>query len=118
MIDITLLLLFFFMLSNVTDPTGSRRPIRLPTASTEARSDTEPPASTTATRLILDIDEKGGIHAGEQQVAPTQLRPFLEHKRELLIRADAATPAKTIQRIVRTAAQAGIERIQHSIQSP
>jgi biopolymer transport protein ExbD len=118
MIDITLLLLFFFMLSNVMDPGGSRRRIELPTTSIENPDPREPASPAPALRVVLDIDGEGQLLAGDQKLAPPQLRAFFERKRELLIRADARTPAKTIQKVIRTAAESGIHRIQHSIQAP
>jgi biopolymer transport protein ExbD len=114
MIDITLLLLFFFMLSNGTEPAARRREIRLPEADTEQPSDTE----TASRKLVLEVDASGGWFAGETRVNSTQLRALLETKSILLIRADARTPAATIQRIAQTAAQAGIVTLEHTITPP
>jgi biopolymer transport protein ExbD len=114
MIDITLLLLFFFMLSDGAHTAAGRREIGLP----EADSEREPDSGTTAQKLVLDVDSEGGWFAGDLRVNPSQLRALLENKHTLLIRADARTPAETIQRIAQTASQAGIHTLQHSIQTP
>lgn len=114
LIDITLLLLFFFMLSDRADPAAARRDIRLPEASPEQATAPGPEPQ----KFVLDVDREGGWFAGERRVNTSELRVLLEHKRSLLIRADACTPAETIQRIAQTAAQAGIHALEHSIQTP
>lgn len=114
MIDITLLLLFFFMLSNSIVRTDSRGELDLPIATSSKNSNPEFDSHT----LTLDVDKSGRWFVGSETIEPHLLKSFLQNKSTLRLRADARTPAETIQRIVQTAADSGVQAIHHGIHQP
>ena len=115
MIDVTLLLLFFFMLSGKLTGGAKLRTIDLPRISVEL--DTKGPVE----REVLNLDAAGALFVGERPVDLTQLAAHLRSRLQqrpalkLHLRADAATPASKIKELLRIAAEAGALDIVYGI---
>jgi biopolymer transport protein ExbD len=115
MIDVTLLLLFFFMLSGKLTGGAKLRTIELP------RISTEPEAKTDGEREVLNLDAGGALFVGERPVELTELAVHLRERfrqrpaLKLHLRADAATPASRIKELLRIAAEAGALEVVYGI---
>lgn len=107
MIDVTLLLLFFFMLSGKLTTSAKLLEIDIPTASS-GRVPHE-----MGDRDIINIDEHGQLFAGNQPVTPKQLAMHLKERfknyppLKLYVRADAGTPGRQIKEVMQIASDAG-----------
>jgi biopolymer transport protein ExbD len=107
MIDVTLLLLFFFMLSGKLTKGAKLLEIGIPTAS----SGTIP--HDMGDRDIINIDEKGQLFSGNEPVSPRQLTLYLTERfknyppLKLYVRADARTQGKQIKEVMKIASEAG-----------
>jgi biopolymer transport protein ExbD len=107
MIDVTLLLLFFFMLTGKLTKSAKLFQINVPTAS----SGNVPREM--GDRDIINIDENGQLFSGDQPLTSKQLAVYLKKRFEnypplkLYVRADARTPGKQIKEIMKIAADAG-----------
>lgn len=107
MIDVTMLLLFFFMLTGKLMQGQKLRTIGLPRATSAAIP------KDLSGRDVLNIDEKGQIFAGDQLMSVKELKVYLKKRLEeypplrIYVRADAQTPASQIKQIMRLAAEAG-----------
>jgi len=107
MIDVTLLLLFFFMLTGKLMQNQKMRHIGLPRASSAVV-----PADSGG-RETVNIDAQGQIFAGDRPMDMKELRAWLRQRLidypplKILVRADAQTPAKKIKEIMAAAAEAG-----------
>ena len=107
MIDVTLLLLFFFMLSGKLTKDTKLLDINMPMAASgkvpEDMGD----------RDVINIDENGRLFTGNQPVNAKQLIVHLKERfknyppLKLYIRADARTPGKQIKEVMRMASEAG-----------
>jgi biopolymer transport protein ExbD len=107
MIDVTLLLLFFFMLSGKLTRDTKLLDIHIPVAASgkipEDMGD----------RDVINIDEKGQLFTGHQLVTAKQLTVHLKERfknyppLKLYIRADARTPGRQIKEVMRMASEAG-----------
>ena len=106
-IDVTLLLLFFFMLSGKLTKGAKLLEIGIPTAS----SGTIP--HDMGDRDIINIDEKGQLFSGTEPVSPRQLTLHLTERfknyppLKLYVRADARTQGKQIKEVMKIASEAG-----------
>ena len=115
MIDVTLLLLFFFMLSGKLAGGAKLRTIDLPRISTEAE------AKTDGEREVLNVDAGGALFVGERPVAIAELTVYLRERfrqrpaLKLHLRADAATTAARIKELLRIAAEAGVLEIVYGV---
>ena len=115
MIDVTLLLLFFFMLSGKLSRGARLRFIELPKISAE----TEPKLS--GELEVLNVDAAGKLFVGERAVEPSELTAHLRGRFQqrpslkLHLRADAATPAAKIKEILRLVSEAGAVEIFYGI---
>jgi biopolymer transport protein ExbD len=106
MIDVTLLLLFFFMLSGKLTKDTKLLDINVPTAASgkvpEEMGD----------RDVINIDENGQLFSGNQPVSSKELTGHLKQRFQnypplkLYIRADAKTPGKQIKEVMRIASEA------------
>lgn len=106
MIDVTLLLLFFFMLSGKLTTDTKLLDINVPTAASgkvpEEMGD----------RDVINIDENGQLFSGNQPVSSKELTGHLKQRFQnypplkLYIRADAKTPGKQIKEVMRIASEA------------
>lgn len=107
MIDVTLLLLFFFMLSGKLTKNAKMMPISVPLAS--AGHVPENPGE----RDVVNIDADGQLYAGETKVTARELAAYLRQRfkdyppLKLAVRADARTPAKQIKAVMKIASEAG-----------
>lgn len=109
MIDMVFLLLVFFMTASAMSQAGSKLELELP----ESPSSAVP--QDLSDRLIVSIDAAGKAHIGQSPVEEVELRERLVAFREaqpgakLNIRADRATEFSDIKRVMRIAAESGIE---------
>jgi biopolymer transport protein ExbD len=107
MIDVTMLLLFFFMLTGKLMQGQKLRTIALPRAMTASIP------KDISGRDIINLDEKGRIIVGDQVMDQRALKVYLKQRLidypplKLYIRADAKTPAKLIKEVMNGAAEAG-----------
>lgn len=107
MIDVTLLLLFFFMLTGKLMQGQKARTIALPRASAALLP------KDVSGRDILNIDEHGAITAGDQAMDMKELRAYLRQRLidypplKIYVRADSRTSARQIKDVMRAAAEAG-----------
>lgn len=115
MIDVTLLLLFFFMLSGKLSQGAKLRSIDLPKISAETA------ANSSAELEVLNVDAGGRLFIGERALEPKELAAHLRSRFQqrpslkLHLRADAATPASKVKEILRMAAEAGALEIVYGI---
>ncbi len=107
MIDMTFLLLVFFMVTTKISKEQVKVDIRLPVAS-NARIPTD-----VSDRDILSIDHEGRYHIGQRPVDKRELATYLKERFKnfpplrLYVRADAQTPARQIKELMRMASEAG-----------
>lgn len=107
MIDVTLLLLFFFMLSGKLTKNAKMMDIKVPTASAVKQPDN------VGDRDVINIDQSGQIFSGTEPMTKKQLTVHLQQRfkdyppLKLYVRADATTPAKQIKEVMQLAAEAG-----------
>ena len=118
MIDVTLLLLFFFMLSGKLTKDTKLLDISVPTAASgkipEEMGD----------RDVINIDENGQLFSGNQPVPSKELTGHLQQRFQdypplkLYIRADAKTPGKQIKEVMRIASDAGAIEVIFGVRQP
>jgi len=107
MIDVTLLLLFFFMLTGKLLQNQKNRTIDLPRAMSAAIP------KDVSGRDIVNIDGNGQIVAGEKTMTMKELKVYLKQRLvdvpplKIYVRADGKTPAKLIKQVMQAAAEAG-----------
>ena len=107
MIDVTLLLLFFFMLSGKLTKSARLLEVKMPHASVARTPVNE------GDRDIVNIDEHGQLFTGNEPVTPKQLTAHLKERfknyppLKLYVRADASTPGKKIREVMQLASEAG-----------
>ena len=107
MIDVTLLLLFFFMLAGKITKAEKMMDIKVPIAATGKIPEDE------GNRDIINIDSEGQLFSGSKPVTSKELSVHLKERfknyppLKLYIRADAGTPGKRIKEIMAMASEAG-----------
>jgi biopolymer transport protein ExbD len=107
MIDMTFLLLVFFMVTSKITKEQKKLDIKLPIAATAKMPDD------LSGRDIINIGADGQLYTGDTAVDLPQLRRYLRQRLidypplKVLVRADAQTPAKQIKEVMRVAAEAG-----------
>jgi biopolymer transport protein ExbD len=107
MIDVTMLLLFFFMLTGKISQGQKQKNVNLPKAYAG-----QIPKDLSG-RDFINVDEKGQIYSGDRPVNLPQLKAYLKQRfidyppLKLYVRADAKTPAKQVKEIMKAAAEAG-----------
>lgn len=107
MIDVVLLLLFFFMLTGKLTKEAKLKKINVPHAITGKTPMDE------GDRDIINIDETGQIFTGNDPVNSKELTNHLKERfknyppLKLYVRADAATPGKKIKEVMSIASEAG-----------
>lgn len=115
MIDVTLLLLFFFMLSGKLTKNAKMMNINVPTASAARIPDNM------GDRDIINIDENGAFFTGNEAVTTKQLTAHLKERfknyppLKLYVRADANTPAKKVKELMAIASEAGAIEIIYGV---
>jgi biopolymer transport protein ExbD len=107
MIDVTLLLLFFFMLAGKITKAEKMMAINIPVAATGKIPEDE------GNRDVVNIDGNGQLFSGSQPMTSKELASHLRQRFKdypplnLYVRADAATPGKKIKEIMAIASEAG-----------
>ena len=107
MIDMTFLLLIFFMVTTKISKEQIKEEIKLPVASNAVIP------KDVSNRDIISIDEQGRYFIGAEPTDKKQLADYLKKRFEntpplrLYIRADKTTPAKKIKEVMKMAADAG-----------
>lgn len=107
MIDMTFLLLIFFMVTTKITEEQKKLTIKLPIAMSAVQPDHY------KGREIINIDDRGLVYVGERQMDEKELAAFLKQRLidhpplRIYIRADAQTPGRTINRIVKLCSEAG-----------
>ncbi len=107
MIDVTLLLLFFFMLTGKLTKAQKMMEIKVPHAMAGKTPSDE------GDRDIVNIDEKGQLYSGNIPVTTKELTAHLKERfknvppLKLYVRADAKTPGKKIKEVMGIASEAG-----------
>ena len=111
MVDVTLLLLFFFMLAGKITKADKLMDIKIPIAKT-GKTPTDAGA-----RDVVNIDAQGQIFSGSRPVTPKELTAHLKQRfkdfppLKLSIRADAVTPGKKIKEVMAIASEAGASEV-------
>jgi biopolymer transport protein ExbD len=107
MIDITFLLLIFFMVTTKITRDQVKVDIRLPVASNAVIP------RTVDDRDLVTVDAAGHLFSGSRPVTDAQLAAHLKRRLadypplRIYVRADRGTPAKRIKEVMRLAADAG-----------
>lgn len=107
MIDMTFLLLIFFMVTTKISKEQIKEDIKLPVASSAIIP------KDVSNRDIISIDGQGRYFIGSEPTDKKQLAEYLKKRFEsypplrLYIRADKTTPAKKIKEVMKMAADAG-----------
>lgn len=107
MIDMTFLLLVFFMVTSKITKEQKKLEIKLPVAKTAKLPDD------LSGRDIVNIDAGGQLYAGDKAVDLQELRRYLKQRLidypplKISVRADAKTPARRIKEVMKAAAEAG-----------
>ncbi|PWU10662.1 MAG: hypothetical protein C5B47_01915 [Verrucomicrobia bacterium] len=118
MIDLTFLLLIFFMVTSRISKEPQQEMIQLPIA----QAGVLPPDA--SHRDIINIDKDGTFSIGKKNLDRLALEAHLrrrlqsDSKRKLYLRADAATPAKKIKDILRLATETGATQILMGVHPP
>jgi biopolymer transport protein ExbD len=107
MIDLTLLLLFFFMLAGKITKSEKLLDIKVPKAASGKIPSDE------GDRDVVNIDDKGQLFSGSRPVSTKELTTHLKERfkvsppLKLYVRADAGTPGKKIKEVMAIASEAG-----------
>jgi len=107
MIDMTFLLLIFFMVTTKITKEKKKLEINLPVATAAVTPED------LSGRDILNLDDKGRIYVGDRQMEMKELKAYLRQRLidvpplRIYVRADATTPAKEIKSVMRACAEAG-----------
>ena len=107
MIDMTFLLLIFFMVTTKISKEQVNVEIKLPTASNASIPDD------LSNRDIISIDKDGNYYIGQTPADKKQLTTHLKERFKvtpplrLYVRADKNTPGKQIKELMRIASEAG-----------
>lgn len=107
MIDMTFLLLIFFMVTTKITKEKVKIDIDLPTASAALTPDD------LSGRDIINVDDQGVIYIGDDPIELPALKAYLKQRLidypplRIYIRADSETPAKQIKTIMKACADAG-----------
>ncbi len=107
MIDMTFLLLIFFMVTTKITKEKKKLEINLPVATAAVTPED------LSGRDILNLDDKGRIYVGDSQMEMKELKAYLRQRLidvpplRIYVRADATTPAKEIKSVMRACAEAG-----------
>jgi biopolymer transport protein ExbD len=118
MIDVTLLLLFFFMLSGRLTKQAKMKTIAIPIASASQNSEN------TGERDVINVDSSGKWFAGDTPVNRAELAAHLRARFQnhpplkLYVRSDAGTPAAKIKELMSLAADAGAVEVVYGVRKP
>ena len=118
MIDVTLLLLFFFMLSGKLTKSAKLKTIQVPVASSVQTTENA------GERDVINVDAEGKWFAGDTPVHTAELASHLKARFQnhpplkLQVRADANTPAAKIKELMNIAADAGAVEVVYGVRKP
>jgi biopolymer transport protein ExbD len=107
MIDITFILLIFFMVTTKLSKEKKNVEVKLPTASAAVLP------KDVSGRDIINLDGAGQIYVGDKASSLKELRTYLRQRLieypplRLYVRADSQTPARKIKEIMQACADAG-----------
>lgn len=107
MIDLTLLLLFFFMLAGKITKSEKLLDIKVPKAASGKIPSDE------GDRDVVNINDQGQFFSGSRPVSAKELTTHLRERfkvnppLKLYVRADAGTPGKKIKEVMAIASEAG-----------
>jgi biopolymer transport protein ExbD len=107
MIDMTFLLLVFFMVTTKISKEQVKMEIKLPTASNAVIP------SNLADRDIISIDAQGQYFVGQNPMTKKELTAYIKERFKnfpplrLYVRADKNTPGKQIKELMKIASEAG-----------
>jgi len=107
MIDMTFLLLIFFMVTTKITKEKKKLDIALPVASAAKTPDDF------SGREIINLDDQGKIFIGDSLSSEKNLKAYLKQRLidfpplRIYVRADARTPAREIKKIMKMCAEAG-----------
>jgi biopolymer transport protein ExbD len=107
MIDMTFLLLVFFMVTSKITKEQKKLEVRLPVAAS-ATVPVKP-----GDREIINLDARGHLFAGDRAMTLPEMKAWLKQRLadypplKISVRADARTPARQIKEIMQAAAEAG-----------
>ena len=111
MIDMTFLLLVFFMLTSTITNDKVKQDVNVPLAPSAVIP------KNAANRLLINIDASGALFLGDRAINEKDLSAELNRQfqhnppLQLYVRADRAVPAKRIKSIVRMATEAGAIKV-------
>jgi len=111
MIDMTFLLLVFFMVTSKLTEQKVKKDIRLPEATASVRPKDH------SQRDVINIDDKGDYFIADSRVSEEQLNEFLKKRYGVItpyviyLRADKQMPAKRIGEFMEMATDAGVDRV-------
>ena len=107
MIDMTFLLLIFFMVTTKITKEKKKLDIALPIAAAAQVPDD------LSGREIINIDEQGQYFVGDRLVTEKELKAYMKQRLidfpplRIYVRADAQTPAKDMKKMMKICAEAG-----------
>jgi len=107
MIDMTFLLLIFFMVTTKITKEKKKLDIALPIASAAQVPDD------LSGREIINLDDQGRYFLGDRLVSEKELKAYMKQRLidfpplRIYVRADARTPAKEMKKMMRICAEAG-----------
>lgn len=111
MIDMTFLLLVFFMVTSKLTEQKVKKDINLPQASASIRPKDH------SQRDVINIDDKGQYFIADGRVSKDDLNAFLKKRYGvntpyvIYLRADKNMPAKKIGEFMEMATEAGVDRV-------
>lgn len=107
MIDLTFLLLIFFMVTSKLSKEQKKMDIVLPAAASATQPDD------LSNRDIINLDDKGVLFLADRAMSDEQMRSYLEGRfranppLKIYLRADRDTPGKRIREFMKLASEAG-----------
>ena len=107
MIDLTFLLLIFFMVTSKLSKEQKKMDIALPLAASAVRPED------LSNRDIINLDPQGVLHVGDRPLSDEQMREHLRARfrasppLKIYLRADKETPGKRIREFMKLAGEAG-----------
>lgn len=107
MIDLTFLLLIFFMVTSKLSKEQKKMDIALPLAASAVRPED------LSNRDIINLDPQGVLHVGDHPLSDEQMREHLRARfrasppLKIYLRADRETPGKRIREFMKLAGEAG-----------
>jgi biopolymer transport protein ExbD len=111
MIDMTFLLLIFFMVTSKLSKEQVKMDVNLPTASSSRIPDD------LSNRDVINVDKDGNFYIANTMANPEQLKQHLEERfkaappLKIYYRADKGTPYEITEKFMKLAAEAGAHQV-------